>query len=282
MTRVDSHQHFWDPATGEYPWLTEERAAIRRRFGPEELQPNLDRHSLEGSVLVQARALLSESFDYLSIAQETATILGVVAWVDLTAASVADTLAELSDAPGGEYLVGIRHPVHDETDPQWLTRPEVLRGLEAVRDAGLAYDLLVRTRELPAALEASMELEDLQFVVDHAAKPPFGEMTIDSWSRWKDQMGDVAARENVACKVSGLVSETGGSSWPPPAFVPAVDHLFDSFGAKRMLFGSDWPVCLLDATYSEVVYIAEHLTSSLSGDERAAFFGGNATNVYQL
>src|SRR5207245_1570506 len=168
---VDAHQHFWDPTRGDYPWMTDELAAIRRPFGPADLRPLLESRGVEATVLVQTRSSLEESREFLAIAAETEFIAGVVAWVDLTDATVGDTIAELQSRPGGERLVGIRHQVHDEADPQWLGRPDVRRGLRAVAQTGLDYDLIVRSREMAAALDLARELPDMRFVCVHRAQP---------------------------------------------------------------------------------------------------------------
>src|SRR5438094_1208951 len=161
---VDAHHHFWDPSHASYPWLTDELAAIRRPFRPEDLRPLLQANRVDRTILVQTRSSLDETREFLATAADTEFIAGVVGWVDLTAADVADRLAELRAAKGGAKLVGIRHQVHDEPDPEWLLRPDVRRGLAAVGEAGLAYDLPVRARELPAAHATARDVPDLRFV----------------------------------------------------------------------------------------------------------------------
>ena len=185
-------------------------------------------------------------------------IAGVVGWVDLTARDVGSVLAELGENP---HLVGIRHQAHDEPDPAWLLRDDVLRGLAAVRDAGLAYDLLVRPRELPAALEVARRLPGLRLVIDHAAKPPVASGKLEPW---RTLMAPLAGLEQVSCKVSGLVTEADRERWTPDDLVPYVTYLVEWFGEGRLLFGSDWPVCLLAATYDEVVAACEHALGDLA------------------
>jgi L-fuconolactonase len=199
--------------------------------------------------------------------------------VDLTDPAIADEIAGLRAGPGGERLVGIRHQVHDEPDPAWLNRPEVRRGLQAVADAGLAYDLLVRTRELPAALAAGQALPDLRFVVDHLAKPRIAEAEMEPWA---GRLRELAALPNVWCKVSGMVTEADWSSWSVGDLRPYVDVVLEAFGPGRLLFGSDWPVCLLAASYERVVDVTRELLDDLSEGEQARVFGGTALEVYRL
>lgn len=276
---VDAHHHFWDPATAGYPWLTDELAVIRRRFGPEDLAPELAATGVEATILVQSRSSLHESRELLAVAASSSFIRGVIAWVDLTDPRVADVIAELRAGPGGERLVGIRHQVHDEPDAFWLTRPEVLRGISAVGACGLAYDLLVRPRELPAALELARNLRDVRFVVDHMAKPPIAAGSIEPWSTL---IGAFGSLDNVTCKLSGLVTEAAWGTWRVDDLRPYVDRAFEVFGADRLLFGSDWPVCLVAATYSQVLDAARQLTEGLSPVERAAVLGDNAFRHYRL
>lgn len=234
---VDAHQHFWDPARADYPWMTGEAAALRRRYGPADLAPLLAEHGVDGTVVVQARASLDETRELLELAAATPFVLGVVGWVDLTDPDVASVLAGL-----GEGLVGVRHQVHDEPDPAWLLRDDVQRGLAAVGDAGLAYDLLVRTAELPAAVETARRLPELRLVLDHVAKPPLRGGDLDAWAAG---VTPLAACPNVTCKLSGLFTEAA----PGADLAPVVERALEWFGPERCMFGSDWPVCTLATGY---------------------------------
>jgi L-fuconolactonase len=276
---VDAHHHVWDPAAAECPWLTDELAVIRRRFGPDDLEPELAAAGVEATIVVQTRSSLVESRELLAMAEAWPFIRGVIGWVDLTDPAVADVIAELRAGPGGERLVGIRHQVHDEPDAAWLARPDVRRGIGAVGAAGLAYDLLVRSRELPAVLDLGRSLGDVRFVVDHLAKPLIRAATIEPWSTL---IGEVATLDNVTCKLSGLVTEANWGSWQVNDLRPWVERAFHVFGAGRLIFGSDWPVCLLAAGYGEVLDAAHHLTAELSATERSAVFGATAATVYSL
>jgi L-fucono-1,5-lactonase len=276
---VDAHHHLWDPARADYPWMTDDLAAIRRRFDVSDLLPVLDATGVDATVLVQTRSSTAESREFLATAAATPRIAGVVAWTDLTSPAVADDLAALREAPGGERLVGIRHQVHDEPDPDWLLRPDVVRGLAAVGRAGLAYDLLVRARELPAAYETAQALPDLRFVVDHVAKPSVRERAMSPWS---ERLGLFSTLSNVACKLSGLVTEADWTTWSNEDLAPYVDRALEVFGPDRLLFGSDWPVSLLAAPYERVVDTTRALLAALSAGEQAAVMGGTAVEVYGL
>lgn len=233
---VDAHQHFWDPAVAEYPWMTDDVASLRRRFGPEDLAPLLREHGVAGTVVVQARHSLDETRSLLEIAAETPFVLGVVGWVDLTG----DVSGQLGLLDGA--LVGVRHQVHDEPDPEWLRRDDVQRGLAAVAEAGLVYDLLVRVRELRAATEAAERRPELTFVLDHAAKAPRSATDRKEWER---RVGALADLPNVVCKLSGLLTEG------EPAATAA--QALRWFGPERCMFGSDWPVCLLAGEYGDAI-----------------------------
>ncbi|HXM57943.1 MAG TPA: amidohydrolase family protein [Candidatus Dormibacteraeota bacterium] len=272
---VDAHHHFWDPARADYPWLTDELAPIRRAFGPDDLRPLLAEAGVDGTVLVQTRSSLEETRELLAIAAATDFVAGVVGWVDLAAADAGATLAALR--ADGPWLVGIRHQVHDEPDPQWLLRPDVRRGLRAVGEAGLVYDLLVRPRELPAALAVARDLPETRFVIDHAAKPRIRAGAGDAV--WAERLAPFADLANVHCKLSGLVTEANWTGWRTEDLAPYVERVLGWFGAGRVLFGSDWPVCLLAAPYERVL---EALRELLPGDAVPEVLGENARRVYRL
>jgi len=272
---VDAHHHFWDPSRREYPWMGEELSAIRRRFGPEELRPLLAQNKVDQTVLVQTISSVDETREFLETAGETDFIAGVVGWIDLTEGSVTEAIVRLKGESGGNRLVGIRHQVHDEPDPQWLLREDVQRGIAAVGKAGLVYDLLVRTRELPAALETVKRHDWMRFVVDHAARP---RIAGGMWDHaWEAALAPLAEQPNVACKLSGLVTEADWKSWTAQQLEPYMSRVLDWFGPDRCIFGSDWPVCLVAADYAGVVATAR----AIVGDD-ANVFGGTATRVYGL
>lgn len=282
MTRVDAHHHFWDPARADYPWMTDALAPIRRAFGPDDLRPYLAAAGIDRTILVQTRASLDETREFLAISARTDFVAGVVGWVDLTSADIAAELAALRAGPGGTSLVGIRHQVHDEPDRDWLRRADVGRGLAAVEAAGLVFDLLVRERELYAAVDVVERFPNLRFVLDHIAKPPIATGVVPP--TWVTGIQRLASRPNVWCKLSGLVTEADWQHWSIDDLRPYVAPVAHAFGPGRLLFGSDWPVCLLAASYERVSATARDVLAALGWDDATldAVLGGNATTVYRL
>lgn len=270
---VDAHHHFWDTDRFDYPWLTDERALIRRPFAPEDLRPLLAAEGVTHTVVVEARSSLDETRELLALAEATDFLAGVVGWVDLADPAVAGVIAELRAGPGGRFLVGIRHQVREEPDPRWLVRPEVLRGLAAMAEAGLAYDLLVRPAGLAVAHEAVAALPELTLVVEHLGAP---NVRTGEDAEWAGGMERLGRRPNVRCKVSGLVVGR------PEQLAPFVDRLLAWFGDERLLFGSDWPVCLLGAGYDEIVDRLRTLIAGLPDDARRRILGENAVRTYGL
>ena len=278
---VDSHQHFWDTARAEYPWMTDELAAIRKPFGPGDLGPLLERTGVQGTVLVQTLHSVDETREFLQLADENDTVLGVVGWVDLTDPQVGDTLAELLALPEGRWLVGIRHIVHDEEDPRWLLREDVQRGIAAVGAAGLAYDLLARTRELPAALETAKRHPGMRFVLNHMAKPKIAAAEgLDE--AWAAAMAPFAGLPHVSCKLSGLVTEADWQTWQPEDLLPYIRAAVDWFGGERLMIGSDWPVCLLAGSYEQVIQTYTNALDGLPSETRTGVLGLNAVRFYDL
>jgi len=278
VKRVDAHQHFWDLDVRDQPW-TAGLPLLRRSFGLADLHPHLVANRVDLTVVVQTICVPEETPELLALAAKEPSIGGVVGWVDLCAPGVEDHIAFLKDLPGGDRLVGIRHQVQEEPDPRWLCRPEVQRGLEAVAAAGLVYDLVVRHQQLPAVIETASALDDVLFVLDHAGKPAIASGAI---SPWREHVSSLARLPNVAVKLSGMVTEADHEGWTVEQLRPYGDVLLNAFGAGRTMWGSDWPVCLLAASYDEVMRSAEELTVSLSAPELAAVFGGTAVAWYGL
>jgi L-fuconolactonase len=279
MSVVDAHHHFWDPSRADYPWMTAEVDAIRRKFGPEDMRPLLQQRGVHRTVLIQARSSLDESRELLAIAASTDFIAGVVAWVDLTAPDIATVLDALERSPGGGKLAGIRHPVQDEDDPEWLLRDDVQHGLGELGRAGLTFDLLVTPNELPAASAAAHRQPGTQFVVDHCGNPPIRAGGDDRWDRW---MPSIAALPNVYCKLSGLVTEADWHNWTRATLQPYVERVLEWFGDKRLMLGSDWPVCLLAGSYAEVVDAYLGTLDGAAAESRQRILARNAIDFYGL
>jgi L-fuconolactonase len=257
-----------------YPWLENPALApLRRDFTPEDLRPLLKQCGVDRTIVVQARSSLEETHELLQIAATTDYVVGVVGWVNLRDPEVGRVLDELRALPEGSYLVGIRHQVHDEPDPDWLLLPEVARGLAALEERGLVYDLLVRTRELPAALACVQNFPGLRFVLDHLAKPNIAQ---GQWDDWLRALEPLAAQPNVWVKLSGLVTEAHWKDWRPEDLAPYIHRALELFGTARCMFGSDWPVCTLAAGYAEVKEALEQVIGRF--DE--GIMGKNAMDVY--
>ncbi|MFD8385022.1 amidohydrolase family protein [Streptomyces sp. NPDC059679] len=280
MPRIDAHHHLWDLDRREQPWMDGPWAdPIRRTFTLDDLEPHLAAHGVDATVVVQSSSSHEETLELLATAEASDRVAGVVGWADLTDPGLPEVLAALRAAPGGDRLAGLRHQVQDEPDQRWLDRPDVRRGLTQLAGADLAYDLLVTPRELPAAIDVVRDLPEVRFVLDHAAKPPVASGARDPWDR---QLTELAALPNVVCKLSGLVTEADWDGWQPEQVLPYAWHVLDAFGPDRVLFGSDWPVCTLAASYDQVVDLAGRATLRLTEAERAAVFGGTAARAYGL
>jgi L-fuconolactonase len=278
---IDAHHHLWDPALRDYPWLAGDvLAPIRRRYDTDTLRGQARAAGLSRTVLVQTVPDIGETVEFLATADANRDLIaGVVGWVDLTDPAVPDTLARLRAEPGGDLLTGIRHQAQDEPDPEWLARPDVVAGVRAVTAAGLAYDLLVLPHQLPSAISVAGQVPDGRFVLDHAAKPP---IAAGDLAPWAGLLGRLAALPNVACKLSGLVTEADWQAWSAAGIQPYADVVLGAFGSDRVMFGSDWPVCELVTDYAEVAVLATDLCSKLDDQERARVFGGTAIEWYRL
>jgi L-fuconolactonase len=277
---IDAHQHFWDPDKGDYGWISGDYAPIRRIFAPEDLRSSLEAVGVSGTVLVQTWHSLEESWDYLRIAAETDFVAGVVAWVDLTDASVGKLLAELKESAHGRWLVGVRHLLHEEPDPEWLLRDDARRGLAAVADAGLCYDLVGKTPHLPAMLRTVEAFPHLRFVLDHIAKPEIKAGVREPWTEL--MRGFAPHRDHVWCKLSGMITEADWHAWSPTDLKPYVDEVLAIFGPQRCMFGTDWPVCLVAGSYAQVVGALRTCLAGRSDDEIAQIFGRSAIEAYGL
>jgi L-fucono-1,5-lactonase len=279
VTVIDAHHHVWDLTVRDQPWLSgADKAAIRRTFTVDDLRPAARAAGVGATVLVQTVTVAAETPEMLAVADDDPLIAGVVGWTDLTSPAIADELARLAGGPGGRWLAGIRHQVQEEPDPDWLRRPDVIRGLRAVAAAGLAYDLVIRPHQLPAATYAAAAVPGLTLVLDHAGKPRVAGGELGGWAA---AVRKFAALPNTTCKLSGLVTEAPHGT-TAAAFAEVADVVLDAFGAERVMFGSDWPVCLLVSDYADVLALARSLTAGLSAAERTAVFGATAARAYRL
>ncbi|PYY63286.1 amidohydrolase [Curtobacterium sp. MCPF17_003] len=274
---IDAHHHLWDPADRSYPWMDDSVAPIRRRFDVDDLIAAARGTDVTRTIVVQA---VHDPGETAWLLEQPEPVAGVVGWVDLTAPDVADRIAAVVARSGGDRLVGnrlvgIRHQAQDEPDPDWLARPEVVRGVRAVAAVGLVFDVLVRAREHRAALTLLDAVPEGSFVLDHAGKPDIA----GGDPGWPGRIDDFAARPNVACKVSGLFTEAG-PEWRRQPVDRYARQVIECFGPERSLFGSDWPVSTLATTYDDVVLRTTEALGDLSPDERQAVFGGTAERTY--
>ncbi|MFJ5987328.1 amidohydrolase family protein [Lentzea sp. NPDC092896] len=274
---VDAHHHLWDLSVRDQDWITDPpMGAIRRSF----LEPDFVAAApdVSTSVLVQTVCVPEETPEFLAVAASSDIVGAVVGWTDLTSAAVGDALTELVEGPDGSWLRGIRHQVQGEPDPEWLCRKDVWHGLAQVGAHELVYELLTLPHQLPAARRTVAALPQVRFVVDHCSKPAIG----TDPGEWAELVRSLAAHENVTCKLSGLVTEADWKSWSVADLRPYFEVVLDAFGPERLMFGSDWPVCLLAATYDEWLGAARELTAELSPGEQASIFEGTARRVYAL
>jgi L-fuconolactonase len=274
--RLDSHHHFWHYDPAALPWMTDAMSGLKRDYLPGDLLPLLRQTGLDGSVAVQAQQNTRETEWLLSLADQSDFIRGVVGWVDLCSPAVRDDLRVLARRP---HFIGVRHIVHDEPDDRFMLRPDFLRGLEALAEFDLAFDLLLFPRHLLVAVEVVRRFPRQRFVLDHIAKPFIRAGTL---SPWDDDLRALARFDNVFCKVSGLVTEAAWRAWRPADFAPFLAVVLDAFGTHRLLFGSDWPVCTLAADYAQVVDLTLYHTRHLAPDAIDRLFGLTAQAFYHL
>jgi L-fuconolactonase len=273
---IDSHQHFWRFNPVRDAWITEEMAAIRRNFLPGDLALELEANGVDTTIAVQADQSEAETEFLLGLAEGNPRIAGVVGWVDLRSPEIESRLKHFSSF---KKLRGVRHVAQAEADDRFLARPEFVRGVEHLARFELTYDILIYPRQLPAAMELVAKLPEQKFVVDHLAKPQIKAKKIEPWAAL---IRELAANPSVYCKVSGMVTETDWKNWKANDFEPYLDVAFDAFGAERLMFGSDWPVCLVSATYAQVKSIVESYVDRHMPQAKAAIFGENVKNFYGL
>lgn len=273
--KIDAHQHFWKYTPEQYPWI-QPGTPLQKDWLPQDLERIQAPLGLEGSIAVQARQSLEETRWLLELAAKHPLIRGVVGWVDLRAPGVGGQLAGFGLNP---KFVGVRHVAQDEPDDRFLVGRDFLRGIEQLHGYGLRYDLLIFPRQLPAAIELVGRFPLQPFVLDHCAKPPVAKGGLEPWAGLLRQL---AGHDNVYCKVSGLVTEASHADWTPEQLRPYLEVVEAAFGRKRLMWGSDWPVCLLAARYEAWLKTARDWAAGWSAEEQAAFFGGTAARFYGL
>ena len=273
--KLDSHQHFWSYDAVQYPWIPQ-GSPLHRDWLPGDLEPLLKAAGLDGCIAVQARQTLEESRWLLSLADRSRIVHGVVGWVDLRSETVGDQLVELSRHP---KFRGVRHVVQEEPDVNFVLETEFQRGIAALHQFGLTYDILVFPKQLPASIELARKFPVQPFVLDHIAKPDIKAGTI---SPWREQIRELAKAPNVFCKVSGMVAEADHVHWKAADFTAYLDVVFAAFGEDRVMFGSDWPVCLLAGDYARVFALVSEYAKQFSAAAREKLFGGNAARFYGI
>jgi L-fuconolactonase len=274
--KIDSHQHFWRYDAARDAWITDAMAVLKRDFLPDELAKECDANGIDGSIAVQAAQSEEETLFLLDLAEHNEHIAGVVGWVDLRSPQFEERLRFFSQF---KKLCGFRHLAQAEPDDRFLVGSDFLRGIARLREYGFTYDILIYPKQLPAAIELVARFPEQRFVVDHLAKP---EIKAGGREPWATQMRTLAQNHNVFCKVSGLVTEADWLHWKAEDFRPYLDVAFEAFGVERLLFGSDWPVCLLAASYRQVKQLIEDYGRNLPASDQESIFGGNAVRFYGL
>lgn len=278
MKTIDAHQHYWNPGRGDYGWMPKDDPVLSRPYGPSELEPQLIEHGIDGTVLVQAAPTVNETEYMLGLADATPHVLGVVGWVDFENSADRETLERLS---GHWKFKGVRPMIQDIPDDDWMLRPDVQWGYDAVADLGLTFDALGFPRHLANFLTILTRYPQMKVVVDHCMKPDIAGHNDESFRFWADGMTRIADETGAYCKFSALVTEAT-PDWTAQDLRPYVEHIFEVFGPARIMWGSDWPVCRLRCDYARWREAAEALTAELSADERAQVFGGTAVEFYSL
>ncbi len=278
--RIDSHHHIWDLSVRDQDWITgEAMQPIRRNFSMADLREAIAGHGIDKTVLVQTVTDYAETPELLKIAENDSLIAGVVGWLKIDAPDAIEHLRGYLDLPGAKYLKSIRDVAQDHPDSNYLGKAETIANVRKLGEFGIAYDLLSKTPELAGAVSLVKACPDVQFIMDHISKPDIARGTMQPW---KTLMTELASFPNVVCKISGLVTEADWHVWKIQDFKPYTDHLLEVFTPQRLMFGSDWPVATLGGTYSQVIKLAEQLTSELTPDEGDYFWSKTAIHAYSL
>jgi L-fucono-1,5-lactonase len=273
--RVDAHQHFWRYTEDEFGWISDAMAAIRGDYLPADLLPLLDEAGIDATVAVQARQTIAETEWLLELAEENPRIAGVVGWVPLVDPTVERTLESLT---ANSKLKGVRHVLQGESD-EYMERHDFHAGIALLQRYSLTYDLLILERQLPSAIKFVDRHPGQPFVLDHVAKPLIAAHKLEPW---RTQIRELARRPHVVCKLSGMVTEADFGHWTIADLQPYIETVLEAFGPKRLLFGSDWPVCAVASSYTKWVSVVKECFAELSADEQEMIFGGNAIEFYRL
>ena len=274
--RIDAHQHFWDLARLDYPWMPPGESVLRKNYLPEDLAPILDVNRFDGTVVVQANVVIEETWWLLDLAARYELIRGVVAWLDLTDPEIGHTLDRCQRHP---KFKGVRHLVHDEPDNQWLLRHDVIRGLRELARRKIPYDLLLRPPHLQFIPKLAERVPDLRMVIDHVAKPLIATHEMEPWGR---DMETVSKIPGMHCKLSGMITEADHKTWKPDDLRPYVQHVLSLFPPDRLMFGSDWPVCLLAGSWKQVLAGFTQACGPIPSEQRELILGETATRFYSL
>jgi L-fuconolactonase len=275
--QIDAHQHFWQILRGDYDWMDDSVSAIRHDILPSDLAPLIKKHEIDGTVVVQAAATVAETQFILALAEQNDFIKGVVGWIDLENQETSDMLDQLMVSP---FFKGIRPMLQDISDTNWIMQPKVLSNLNEVSKRNLRLDALITPRHLDAILDLSQRLPELQIVIDHCAKPEFNGDR-DALENWRSGMKKLSSMPNVFCKISGLANEAG-ADWNAEILKPITDHIVETFGPKRIMWGSDWPVLNLVGDYTRWRQVSAKILDQLSQDDRGLIYGQNAIDFYNL
>ncbi len=275
MQVIDSHQHFWQFDPKQHEWITEEMKALRKDFLPADLGSVLKDNDVGGCITIQVDQTEEETNWLLSLAKKHSFIKGVVGWVDLNAVNVTESLEYFSTFP---LLKGFRHILQNEL-PSFINQPSFVNGISKLRNYNFTYDILIYPKHLQKAYQLCKKNPDQLFVIDHLAKPLIKDAAIDDWKKQLQPFGEL---ENVYCKISGMTTEANWNSWSPHDLKPYLDVVVEVFGTKRIMFGSDWPVCLVASSYHQWIQTIRDYFSVFNSDEQEKFYSGNANHFYHL
>ena len=273
---IDSHQHFWKYEPVKHSWIDDDMSVIRRDFSPSDLAKVYQENSIDGCVAVQADQTLEETDFLIDLASINNFIKGIVGWVDLRAENIEETLEKYSKH---NIVKGFRHVVQEESDHNFLLRPSFLRGISVLEKYNFTYDILVFPHQLGAVLEFVKQFPKQKFVIDHIAKPYIKDGFFEGWAA---QMEAISKQENVYCKMSGMITEADYNTWTSEQLNPYMDLILKVFGSNRIMFGSDWPVCLVAGNYKQVKEIITNFIVKLSDSEQHGIMGNNAINFYNI